>query len=311
MNMKTTLSVVIPVYNCSECLFEITEKIIDVSNRIDMEPEIIFIDDSSPDNAWNQIKTIASTKYQVKGIRFARNFGQHQAISAGLKITKGQWVVVMDCDLQDDPHEIERLYLKAKEGYHIVYARRRERKDNTFKITTSRAFHKLLSFFTNQFSDPLVANFGIYSRKAIDAYNTLSEMNRSFPILIRWFGFSTEYVEVIHQKRTVGKSSYTIHKLFILASEIIISHSNKPLYLSIIFGLISSSLSFVYSIFLVIRYMMQGVPVQGWTSIMVSLFLVGGIIMINLGVLGIYLGRVFDHTKKRPLYVIEDETNHE
>lgn len=307
--MNKIISVVIPVYNCEKCLFEIAEKIIDVAENLEMVAEIIFVDDASTDNSWKRIKNIASKKNQVKGIRFSRNFGQHQAISAGLKITRGQWIVVMDCDLQDDPYEIEKLLDKTKEGYHIVYAKREKRRDSVFKITTSYIFHKVLTFFTNQYSDPSVANFGIYSRKAIDAYNKLSERNRCFPILIRWFGFSTVYIPIGHRERSEGKSSYTVRKLFNLASEIIISHSNKPLYFSIVIGVVSSSLSLSYAVFLIIRYLINSIPVQGWTSIMVSIYLIGGIMLINLGMLGIYLGRVFDHIKQRPIYIIEDEIN--
>jgi glycosyltransferase involved in cell wall biosynthesis len=237
---KNCISVVIPVYNCSECLDEITERIISVCKRLDVFTEIILVDDASPDNAWDKIRSLAAKDNRIKGIKLSRNFGQHQAISAGLNLAIGQWIVVMDCDLQDDPDEIEYLFNKAEEGYDIVFAQRKERKDGALKISSSFLFHKLLSFFTNQRSDSSVANFGIYSRKVIDAYNRLTEQNRSFPILIRWFGYSIAYVPVKHSKRTEGKSSYTYIKLVKFAAEIIITHSNKPLYLSIFIGIISS-----------------------------------------------------------------------
>jgi hypothetical protein len=213
----------------------------------------------------------------------------------------------MDCDLQDQPEEIGRLFEKATGGFDIVFARRELRNDNFFKKTVSRFFYWVFNFLTNIPTDYSIANFGIYKDIIIKEYLKIKECEKVFPIVIRHIGFKSTAIEVIHAKRISGKSSYNIAKLIKLALKIIVTQSNKPLYISIYFGFAIALLAFIYGIFLIIRYFFLDVPL-GYTSIIAAILFIGGIIFCNLGLIGIYLGKVFNEVKERPDYIIHEKT---
>lgn len=308
---KPTLSVVTPVYGCGDCLVELYRRLKQTLTEITPDYEIIMVNDHSPDHAWMLIQQLAHQDHNVKGISLSRNFGQHHAITAGLDFADGDWVVVMDCDLQDQPEEIKRLYAKAQEGYDVVFARRYERQDRLWKKWASKCFYRVLDFFTDSHSDHTVANFSISSRTVIENYRNMREQNRLFPLFIRWMGFNTAYINVAHSERYAGKTSYNFSKLFNLAIDIIVSQSNKPLRLSIKFGFLISFGSLLYGLWLMYRYFFLAQPVAGWTSVMVSIYFIGGLIFANLGVLGLYMGKVFDEVKHRPLYVVKEKVGFE
>lgn len=270
--------------------------------------EVILVNDASPDGAWEAIQSLAKGDSRIKGVDLSRNFGQQAAITAGLSHSTGEWVVVMDCDLQDRPKEIVKLYAKAQEGYEVVFGRRYQRQDSSMKIAVSRLYRRVFDYFTETTSDPAVANFGIYKRKVIDAFLTMRERNRTLQLFIRWLGFRNTSINIEHAARSGGKSGYRFGKLFRMALSNIVSQSNKPLKISIAFGLIMSLSSLMYAVYLAIRHLLWDVPVPGWTSVMVSIYFIGGLLFANLGVLGLYLGKVFDETKGRPLYVIRERT---
>ncbi|WP_221564789.1 glycosyltransferase family 2 protein [Alkalihalobacillus sp. TS-13] len=302
------ISVVIPVYGCEMCLDELNKRLKKTLDEIGTEYEIIMVNDGSPDDAWNTIKRQSEENERIKGIDLSRNFGQHHAITAGLDHTSGDWVVVMDCDLQDRPENIKELYGKAKEGYEVVFGKRIVRQDRFLKRLSSKIFYKVYDYLTDQSSDHTIANFSISSKNVIDSFRRMREQNRLFPLFIKWMGFKTATVVIEHNCRKEGKSSYNLKKLIILATDVIISQSNKPLRLSIQFGFLISLGSFLYGLFLFIRYFFLSVPVQGWTSVMVSLYFIGGLIFFNFGILGLYIGKVFNETKGRPLYLIQNKT---
>ncbi|WP_261134124.1 glycosyltransferase family 2 protein [Bacillus sp. Marseille-Q3570] len=302
------ISVVIPVYGCEMCLDELSKRLKKTLDEIGTEYEIIMVNDGSPDDAWNTIKRLSEENERIKGIDLSRNFGQHHAITAGLDHTSGDWVVVMDCDLQDRPENIKELYGKAKEGYEVVFGKRIVRQDKFLKRLSSKMFYKVYDYLTDQSSDHTIANFSISSKNVIDSFRRMREQNRLFPLFIKWMGFKTATVAIEHNCRKEGKSSYNLKKLIILATDVIISQSNKPLRLSIQFGFLISLGSFLYGLFLFIRYFFLSVPVQGWTSVMVSLYFIGGLIFFNFGILGLYIGKVFNETKGRPLYLIQNKT---
>jgi dolichol-phosphate mannosyltransferase len=271
--------------------------------------EILLVNDCSPDNAWDVIRGLCRQDPRVKGINFSRNFGQHYAITAALDRVSGDWVVVMDCDLQDQPEEIAKLYRAAQSGYDVVFGRRALRKDRLFKRFSSRVFNWLLGLLMGQALDPSTANFGIYRRTVIDSYRQIREINRSFPMFIRWLGFTRTAIDVDHAERDQGRSSYTLSKLLAFALSNVVAYSNRPLTFSIYFGLIISCFSFVFAIYLICRYLIHGVPVAGWSSLIVSLYFIAGLLFANIGLLGLYVGKVFDEVKKRPLYVVQEELN--
>jgi dolichol-phosphate mannosyltransferase len=304
--MKTTISVVIPVYKNERFIDPLYTRLKTVLSTLCSDFEIIFVNDGSPDDSWTAIKQNAVKDSRVTGIRFSRNFGQHIAITAGLDHCRGDWVVVMDGDLQDIPEEIPNLYNKAREGYDVVFARRYRRKDGFLKKMLSTMFYMLFDILVNSKNDSAVANFGIYSRKVIDNFKKMREHHRLFPLFVRWLGFQTTYINVDHGERISGKSAYTFSKKINLAIDTIISMSNKPLKISVKFGFLLSLLAFLYGIVLVVRYLTLGIPVPGWTSLMVSLYFLGGILLLMIGVLGLYIGKTFDEVKNRPLYVIDE-----
>ena len=270
--------------------------------------EVILVNDASPDGAWGAIQSLAKGDSRIKGVDLSRNFGQQAAITAGLSHSTGEWVVVMDCDLQDQPKEIVKLYAKAQEGYEVVFGRRYQRQDSSMKVAVSRLYRLVFDYFTETTSDPAVANFGIYKRKVIDAFLTMRERNRTLQLFIRWLGFRNTSINIEHAARIGGESGYRFGKLFRMALSNIVSQSNKPLKISIAFGLFMSLSSLMYALYLAIRHLLWDVPVPGWTSVMVSIYFIGGLLFANLGVLGLYLGKVFDETKGRPLYVIRERT---
>lgn len=305
----TVISVVSPVYQAEECLDELCRRLKVSLKSVTEDYEIVLVDDGSADRSWEIVEQLAAADTRVKGIKLARNFGQHYAIAAGLDFATGDWIVVMDCDLQDQPEEIPKLYRKALEGYDIVFARRHERKDHWLARVRSRLFSIVYSYLGDIRADNAVANFSIASRNVICNVRRFMERNRSFPIFLSWVGFRRAYVNVEHAARFAGRSTYTWSKLMDFATDSIVSQSNKPLRLSIRFGFLLSLASIAFGVYLIIRYLVLGIPVAGWTSVIVSIWFIGGLVFANLGVLGLYLGKVFDEAKHRPLYVVQKTRN--
>lgn len=303
------ISVISPVYGCRESIQELYEKVTATLQKICNSYEIIFVNDNCPQNSWEVISTIAKNDKNVKAIKLSRNFGQHYAITAGIDYCSGNYVVVMDCDLQDKPQEIEKLYKKAIEGYDIVYGRRVERQDSFFKSFSSKLFHKTLEYFTESEHDHTIGNFGIYSKKVIEALKNLKEKSRDFLLLVKIVGFKKTAIDVEHDARAYGQSSYTLSKMISLAVDSIVSHSNKPLKLIIQLGLMVSVLSFFVAVGLVVAHFTYGFSVEGWTSLMVSMFFLFGLLFGILGVIGLYIGKIFDQVKNRPLYIVDEIIN--
>lgn len=303
------ISVISPVYGCRESIQELYEKVTATLQKICSSYEIIFVNDNCPQNSWEVISAIAKNDKNVKAIKLSRNFGQHYAITAGIDYCSGNYVVVMDCDLQDKPQEIEKLYKKAIEGYDIVYGRRVERQDSFFKSFSSKLFHKTLEYFTESEHDHTIGNFGIYSKKVINALKNLKEKSRDFLLLVKIVGFKKTAIDVEHDARAYGQSSYTLSKMISLAVDSIVSHSNKPLKLIIQLGLMVSMLSFFVAVGLVVAHFTYGFSVEGWTSLMVSMFFLFGLLFGILGVIGLYIGKIFDQVKKRPLYIVDEIIN--
>jgi polyisoprenyl-phosphate glycosyltransferase len=302
------ISVVIPVYKAERCLDELYMRLKSALESVSPDFEIILVEDCGGDGSWRAIERLAAADPRVRGIQFSRNFGQHYGITAGLDYCQGDWVVVMDCDLQDRPEEIPHLYAKAMEGYDVVLARRGERRDPALKRFTSWFFYKVFSYLADFEYDGESGNFRIMSRKVVTNFRRMGEQLRFFGGLVQWMGFPTDSIEVEHAKRFEGNSTYTFAKLWKLASETIIAHSDKPLRLAVRFGFIMAFISFFYGAYILGRAFFYSSPIPGWSSLIVSLYFIGGVIISILGILGIYLGKTFDETKKRPLYIIRRAT---
>lgn len=302
------ISVVIPVYGACKSLDELISRLMRILKTKTNNFEIILVNDASPDRSWEIIKEHASIEPRVKGINLSRNFGQHRAINAGLAHSQGRWVVVMDCDLQDQPEDICILYEKALEGFDVVFGKRTERKDSFLKKLSSKVFYRVYDYLTGYITDHSIANFSIISRKVVNSYLLMKEQHKPYGYFVNWLGFKRVNIDVNHAQRPQGHSSYTFKKLLQLASDNIISQSNKPLRMSIKFGFSMSLFSMLYSVYLVFQYLINDIPVAGWTSVMVSIYFVSGIILANLGFVGLYIGKVFDETKGRPMYVVDELT---
>lgn len=306
---KKKLSVVIPVYGASGCIDELYLRLVKTLEQIVDQFEIIMVNDASVDDGWQKIVALANQDPRLKGFNLSRNFGQHYAIAAGIDYAEGDWVVVMDCDLQHAPEDIERLCAKAAEGYDIVLCRRINRKDPLIKRAASRAFGLVFNYLSEMKVDNSVSTFSLITSRVANAMRGLRERNRSYVLLLMWLGFDTAYINVTHAERFTGKSSYNFRKSLNFAIESISSQSSRPLRLSIKFGFILSFLSLLYGLYLVVKYFTTGAGVAGWTSVMVSLVFIGGLLFANIGLVGLYLGKVFDETKKRPLYAVKQSVN--
>lgn len=302
-------SIIIPCYRSSDTLLELKNRLVKALEPISTDFEIILVNDCSPENDWEIISELAKNDTRVKGLNFSRNFGQHYAISAGLEMANGEWIVVMDGDLQDRPEEIANLYKKSQEGYDLVTAKRILRKDSYFKKMFSKVFYWLFGYLTNTKYDNTVANFGIYHRKVIHALIEMKDKIRVFPILIQWVGFKSTSIDVVHNKREHGESSYTYKTLFALAFDIIISFSNKPLIMMVRLGVIISIISFIIGIYYMFSYLSGEILISGFASIIISIWFLSGLIILFMGILGIYLGKVFDAAKDRPTYIIKEKLN--
>lgn len=270
--------------------------------------ELILVEDASPDGSWTEIEKL-SLKYDfVKGIKLSRNFGQHYAITAGLDHSKGEWVIVMDCDLQDKPEEIPNLYMKALEGFDVVLALRENRKDGFFKKLSSKVFYRTLAWLTGSKQDERIANFGIYHRNVINEIIGMRESIRFFPTMVKWVGFRQTSIAVEHDANRDRKSSYSLGKLLDLGLDIMLAYSDKPVRLTVKLGLIIAFSGFLFAIFTLYKYLTGTIIVAGYASLIISIWVLTGIVLITLGMVGLYVGKTFEGVKGRPIYIIEKKT---
>lgn len=303
-NLK--MSVVVPVYGCPAAVRPLVERLSHTIEQITQDYELILINDACPLGSWSEIIAVSQENVHVIGINLARNFGQACAILAGLDQSTGDWIVVMDCDLQDRPEGILDLYHKAMEGYDVVFARRKDRKDTKLVKALSKSFYKVYNYFTNGNYDGSINNFSIASRQVIDQFCAMREQTRAYTLFIKWLGFKQAEIDIEADARYEGKSAYSFKKKMNLAYRLITSQSNKPLVLSVQVGMCCAIGAFIFMFYQIARYFLIGNIPVGWTSLIVSIYFMGGLILIAVGILGIYIGNIFNETKQRPLYVIRD-----
>ena len=303
------ISIVIPTYKCSQSLKELSDRLVITLDKFSADFEIIFINDASPENDWQVITQLGHKDARIKGINLSRNFGQHYAITAGLANAKGEWVVVMDGDLQDQPEEILNLIDKTKEGFDIVYARRATRKDNFLKKITSKLFYSIFGYLTDSKQDASIANFGIYHKKVIDAILSMKDHVRYFPTMVQWVGFNSSKIDVKHNSRAEGESAYSWSSLINLALNNIVAFSDKPLRIAIRIGFFISVISFGIGIYNLYKFFIGEIIILGYASLIISIWFLSGLIIMILGVIGVYLGKTFDRVKDRPTFIISEKSN--
>lgn len=303
--MQPEISIVTPVYGPPESLPVLVDEIKSTIDGMGLSFEVIMVDDRCPYGSWATITELAKENQEIVGIRLAKNRGQHPAIFAGLSFAKGKWVVVMDCDLQDVPAEIKNLYEKAQEGYDVVQARRVRRQDNAIRRGMSRFFYSVLSYLTGTKHNPEIANFGIYHSKVIQAMVSWNEDHRYFPTAVQWIGFESATLAVSHDKRQFGSSNYNFTKLFDLSMSIIVSFSDKPLRIMAFTGMIISTTVFIASIVYLIIALLVGFSVPGWSTVIISLWFLSGLLLSAIGLMGLYIGQIMREAKGRPNYVVD------
>jgi dolichol-phosphate mannosyltransferase len=304
------LSVVVPVYASESTLPELHRRLTASLAGIGLPYELVFIEDRGPDDSWNVLRGLAEHDPHVRAYRLSRNFGQHAAITAGLAKSRGRWTVVMDCDLQDPPEEIERLYSKASEGYDVVLARRSRKRSSIFRRAASRTYFTLLNVFAGTSIDPGHGSFSIISRKVVDAFLTFKDRDRHYLFVLYWLGFERASIEYEHAERVSGKSSYTFRRLLSHALGGMFFQTTVLLRWVVYVGFILAALGVgAAAYFAVARFSGNAYP--GWTSLVVLLLVIGGLITISTGVTGLYIGRVFNEARERPLFVIDEAMGQE
>jgi dolichol-phosphate mannosyltransferase len=299
------ICVVVPVYRCADCLPELHDRLTRSLRACTQDYEILFVDDRSPDAAWATMQRIASTDPATRLVRLSRNFGQHPAITAGHAQANARWVVVMDCDLQDPPEEIPRLYRKAREGFDIVLGRRVEKQHHWIRRLMARAYAGVVNFFGTVRADTAHGSFSIISRKVVDAFLQLQDRDRHDLFILKWLGVSTAEVEYAHAERFSGRSSYTLRALLRHAVSGIFFQTTVLLRWIVYLGLSVALAGVVLAGYFVYMYFSHDVY-PGYTSLAVLILVVGGAIIVSTGVTGLYVGRIFEQVKGRPLYVIDE-----
>lgn len=299
------ISVIVPVYGCDAALLQLADRVRNELRRMERSYELILVDDCGPGRPWELITELAGTDPAVRGVRMSRNFGQHAAITAGLAQATGRWAVVMDCDLQDPPEEIHRLLEKATAGYDIVYARRKNKQHSWPRRTAARAYFGLMQIFTRQQLDGEYGSFSIISRRVIDAFLRFRDKERHYLLILHWLGFPNAFIEYEHSKRLAGRSSYTLASLIGHALSGMFFQTTVLLRWIVYTGFIISMGGILLAVYFIYLYFSQS-PLPGWTSLAVLVLVLGGFILTSIGIVGLYIGRIFDQVKDRPLYIVQD-----
>jgi dolichol-phosphate mannosyltransferase len=303
-------SIVIPLYNEEEVIGECIKRVEGVCKNLDGDYEVIFVNDGSADKTVELTLKACDRNPKIKLLSFSRNFGHQIAITAGMDNASGDAVIVMDADLQDPPETIPKLIAKYNEGYDVVYAVRSKRKGETaFKRITSKVFYRFLRFMCNIDIPVDTGDFRLISRKVCDVMKSLTERNRYVRGLVSWVGFKQAAVEYIREERFAGETKYPLRKMLKLSMDGITSFSTKPLTMSKNLGFATAAAGFIYMIIVILNKFAFGKTVAGWASLAVLILLIGGVQLIMLGIVGEYIARIFDESKNRPLYIIEDKYN--
>jgi len=310
-NMKNiVISVVVPVYNEEAVIHESYSRLNRVLKGLDEPYELIFVNDGSRDATADIIRSICEADPCVRLIDFARNFGHQTAITAGMDYASGEAVIVIDADLQDPPEVIPEMIAKWREGFDVVYGQRAQRKGETlFKRFTSAAFYRLLQRLTDVDIPVDTGDFRLIDRKVCDALKSVKERNRYVRGIISWLGFRQTGVEFVREERFAGETKYPLKKMLRFAFDAIASFSYKPLKLATYVGLTVSFSAFAYILVVVYQKLFTDTTVTGWASTMAVNLFFNGVVLMMLGIIGEYIGRIYDEAKGRPLYVVREKVN--
>jgi dolichol-phosphate mannosyltransferase len=307
MEDEVQLSVVVPVFGCAGCLTALHERLSRSVAEVTDRYELVFIDDRSLDDGWSVLQRLAREDAHVRAFRLSRNFGQDAAITAGLAKARGDWAVVMDCDLQEAPEDIPRLWAAAREGYDVVRTVRRGWRHSRFRRWASRSYRRLTLETDTR---PDYSNLSLLSRQVVDAFLRLRDRDREFMIALDWLGFDSTAIEIEHHDRHAGESGYTLERLVRVALDGMFFRSTVLLRLVVMLGFLIALAGIGLAIFEVADYFLEPQKsVPGYTSLAVLLLLLAGFIIVSVGVVGLYVGRIFEQVKDRPLFLIDSEAD--
>jgi len=302
---EVELSVVVPTYACATCLHALHERLTATLAAMGVAYELVFVDDRAADGSWDVLAQLASGDERIRALRLSRNFGQHVAITAGLAHARGAWVVVMDCDLQDPPEEIARLYAKAREGHDIVFARRTERPGSAARKLAGGLYFRLLNRVAGTSIDRTYGTFSIISRKVADAYLQFRDRDRHYLFILYWLGFNQATIDVPAERRHSGRSAYGLRALLRHAFDGLMFQTTAVLrwiaYAGFALAACGALLACVF-----VALNLSGSSTPGWTSLVTLLLLFSGFVIASSGVVGLYVGKIFEQVKQRPLYVVDE-----
>lgn len=302
------LSVVSPVYQASGNIEELTNRLVWELTQLTTSFEIILVDDGSYDSSWQEITDSSKKHHQVKGIKLSRNFGQHYAVTAGLEFTEGERIIIMDCDLQDDPSIIGKLCEVAEKGNDIVFTKRIRRKHSLAKSIGAGLYNLLFNILSDPHYEANTGSMVLITDRVRRHYLQLEDHDRLYVQLLKWIGFKQSYIAIEHNSRFSGASSYNFLKLLNLATQGWTSHSTKLLKLSIYLGFGLSIATSLISLYIVFQYFNHGFQ-PGWPSLFIAILFSTGLILMSIGITGIYIGKIFEQAKRRPLYIIDSKVN--
>jgi dolichol-phosphate mannosyltransferase len=312
MYVSVTLSVIVPLYNEEEVIGESYRQLKTVLDGTGETYEMIFVNDGSRDKTWSMALALASEDPNLKLISFSRNFGHQTAITAGMDAAGGGAIVVIDADLQDPPEIIPKMLDRWREGYQVVYGLRTKRKgESFFKKATAKMFYRFLNVLSDVDLPNDTGDFRLIDRAVCEALKSLPERNRYVRGLVSWVGFKQTAVEYVREERFAGETKYPLRRMLALAGDALTSFSYKPLKLSIFIGSIISLLGFAYGLVVIYKRIFLDNLGQGWATLVCLTLFFNGIILIMLGIIGQYIGRIYDETKARPLYIVAEKINFE
>jgi len=305
---SSLLSVIIPCYNEEEVISETIRRLLDMADKVaGLSVELIFVDDGSVDQTRALLRNHAHSDERIKVLGFARNFGHQIAVSAGLDSAQGDAVVLIDADLQDPPEVVHQMVDKWRQGFDVVYGVRAERPgESAFKLITANWFYRLL----NRLSDipiPLdTGDFRLMSRQVVDVIRSMPERDRFVRGMVSWAGFKQTGLPYCRQERYAGTTKYPLRKMLKFATDGILSFSSKPLQMSIGLGMTAASISLLGIVYALAMRVFTREWVEGWTALMIAVLFIGGVQLICVGIVGEYVGRIYNEVKRRPLYVVQE-----
>jgi polyisoprenyl-phosphate glycosyltransferase len=296
----------VPVYGCAAALPELHARVVAACERVTDAFELVLVDDRSPDDAWPAIERLAEADPRVRGLRLSRNFGQHAAITAGLAASRGAHVVVMDGDLEEPPELIPELHARAQEGFEVVHTTRR-RRGTPVRRLAGAAYFRLANALADRPTGVDHGTMSLLSRKAVDAFLRVRDVHREYLVLLSWLGFDSTAVEMTREDRHSGQSAYTPGRLWRVAIDGLFFRTTRLLRAIVALGLLVAVAGFGLAAFYVVQRLGDDPPPPGYTSLAVLMLVLSGVGLVCLGVVGLYVGKVFEQVKDRPLYVVDEE----